>query len=424
MYYIRTVLSMSHGVNRFFLVGLSFKKANLQTREAFSLKQEAMEALLKDHMSSGAKGAMVISTCNRTELYAFAPSAKFLKDLLIKHSKGSLELFEEVAYVKESTEAIRHLFRVGSGLESQIIGDFQIIGQVKQGFELAKSTGSSNAFLERLVNGAIKSSKRIKNETGLSSGTTSLAYAAVQAIRNRWEKKEKAPQILLYGVGKIGRATCDNLYRKFPKARITLINRTQTRAEEMAMRYPVKIAPIDSLTEVAQASDVIVVATGAEQATLHSAHLDGTTGEKLLIDLSVPRNIDPALAEKEGIELIDVNGLAGAINSDIDKRKTEIPKAEQIVEEAEADFTKWLEKRKYAPTLNAIRENLEEIKVREIKRLKAELPEEAKDQVDLLTNRIILKITRQVALHLSKNPEDSLKTIESIFSLREENKAS
>ncbi|MEM6799816.1 MAG: glutamyl-tRNA reductase [Bacteroidota bacterium] len=418
---------MSHDVSRFFLVGLSFKKANLQTREAFSLKQDAMEALLKDHLSSGAKGAMVISTCNRTELYAFAPSAQFLKDLLIKHSKGSLELFEEVAYIKESTEAIRHLFRVGSGLESQIVGDFQIIGQVKQGFELAKSLGNSNTFLERLVNGVIKSSKRIKNETGLSSGTTSLAYAAVQAIRNRWENRERAPQILLYGVGKIGRATCDNLYRKFPKAHITLINRTQTRAEEMAMRYPVNIAPVQSLSEVVDQSDVIVVATGSEQATLREKHLGEDAGEKLLIDLSVPRNIDPILGERTGIELIDVNGLAGAINSDLDKRKTEIPKAESIVEETEAEFSKWLEKRKYAPTLKTIRENLQEIKVREIKRLKAELPEEAKDQVDLLTNRIILKITRQVALHLSKNPEkpeESLKTIESIFSLREENKAS
>lgn len=417
---------MLQSEDRFFQIGLSFKKANLQTREAFSLSNEAMEALLEDYKRRFGRGAFAVSTCNRTELYGFAPQADDLLSLLLTYSKGKAESFAEFGYIREGHEAISHLFRVGSGLESQIIGDFQIISQVKQGFELAKKMGCSNAMLERLVNLVIKSSKRIKNETGLSSGTTSLAYAAVQAIRKQWDSKTAAPNILLYGVGKIGRATCDNLYRKFPQAKITLINRTLTRAEEMAMKYPVEIAAIDRLSEVAQSSDVVVVATGADEATLLKEHFEGKEKGKLLIDLSVPRNIDLKLLEEGRAEVIDVNGLAEVMNSGLEKRKTEIPKAEKIVAEEEAEFSKWLQNRKFAPMLNAIKENLQEIKSREMRRLKEDIHEDAKGQVDLLTDRIILKITRQVALHLtsqSENPEDSLRTIESIFRLSEESRA-
>lgn len=412
--------------DRFFLIGLSFKKANLATREAFSLSNEAMEALLEDYRNHFNTGAFAVSTCNRTELYGFAPQADDLLNLLLTYSKGSAESFAEYGYIKEGDEAISHLFRVGSGLESQIIGDFQIISQVKQGFELAKKMNCGNAMLERLINQVIKSSKRIKNETGLSSGTTSLAYAAVQAIQHNWEQDHVAPNILLYGVGKIGRATCDNLYRKFPQAKITLINRTMTKAEELALKYPVETAPIERLSEVAKASDVVVVATGADKPTLLKEHFEGKVNGKLLIDLSVPRNIDLRLQEEENTLVIDVNGLAEVMNSGLEKRKTEIPKAEKIAAEEEADFKKWMQNRKFAPMLNAIKENLQEIKLREMRRLKEDIHEDAKGQLDLLTDRIILKITRQVALHLTSqddNPEDSLRTIESIFRLSEERRA-
>lgn len=412
---------------RFFLLGLSFKKAHLHIREAFSLSHEAIRSLLTSYKTQGGLGLFCISTCNRTEIYGFAKESQSLQDLFLEHSKGNFQDFLEVGYIKEDQDAIDHLFRVGSGLESQIVGDFQIIGQVKQGYELSREMGCNHVFIERLLHLVIKSSKRIKNETGLSSGSTSLAYAAVQFIRNQESALKDSPQILLYGTGKIGRATCDNLFKKFPEAKVTLINRTRVRAEELAMRYPVQVESVENLPRLAQAADVIVVATGAESATLEAAHLGDFSGKKLLIDLSVPRNIAPELAQKAGVELIDVNGLAAVINSDVSKRKTEIPKAEGIVAEVQEEFQAWLKKRQFAPTLNAIRENLTEIKTREIRKLKSELPSEAQDQVDVLTDRIIQKITRQVALHLHKDPdvqEHSIKTIESIFSLGEESKAS
>ena len=169
---------------KFYNVGLSYKKADVKMRGAFSISKENQIAFLKEAKQKGVDGIFVLSTCNRTEICGFAEHPFQLISMLCKYSNGSVEEFANVSNVYKNNEAVNHLFRMGTGLDSQILGDYEIVGQLRQAFKQAKKLGTTNAYFERLLNNVMQASKRVKNETKLSSGTTSVSYAAVQYIIN------------------------------------------------------------------------------------------------------------------------------------------------------------------------------------------------------------------------------------------------
>ena len=193
----------------FYAIGLSYKKADAEIRGHFSLDENAKLALLKQAKESNIESLLVTSTCDRTELYGFADHPYQLIKLLCDNTKGTVEEFQEVAYIYKNREAIAHMFRVGSGLDSQILGDFEIISQLKTSARVSKKFALLNPFIERLVNSVIQASKRIKTETNISSGATSVSFASVQYILNTVEDVTNK-NILLFGTGKIGRNTCEN----------------------------------------------------------------------------------------------------------------------------------------------------------------------------------------------------------------------
>ena len=170
----------------FFCVGLNYQKADAATRGLFSLQDQQVVEILAAAKAEGLDAFMVVSTCNRTELYGFAQDPHTLIALLCDTTHGSIEAFQEVAYIYKNKEAIHHLFCVGTGLDSQILGDFEIIAQIKKGFTSAKKVGLANPFMERLTNAVIQASKRIKNETDISTGATSVAFASVQYILKQY----------------------------------------------------------------------------------------------------------------------------------------------------------------------------------------------------------------------------------------------
>ena len=173
--------------NSFYAIGLSYQKADADIRGHFSLDEEKKKNLIEDAKKDGVDGILVTSTCNRTEIYGFAKHPFQLIKLLCQHTHGTVEEFERVDYVYKNQEAISHPFKVGTGLDSQILGDFEIISQLKFAFSLSKNLQMTNPFLERLVNSVIQASKRIKNETEISSGATSVSFASVQYILNNYE---------------------------------------------------------------------------------------------------------------------------------------------------------------------------------------------------------------------------------------------
>ena len=222
----------------FYAVGLSYKKADAEIRGKFSLDDKSKVNLLLQAKEEGIENLIVTSTCNRTEIYGFAQHPFQLIKLLCENSQGTVEDFQKVAFVYKNHEAISHMFRVGTGLDSQILGDFEIISQLKNAFIQSKEFGLANSFLERLVNSVIQASKKIKTDTDISSGATSVSFSAVRYIFNNVADISNK-NILLFGTGKIGRNTCENLVKHSKHEHITLINRTKDKAERIANKLNV-----------------------------------------------------------------------------------------------------------------------------------------------------------------------------------------
>jgi len=287
----------------FYTIGLSYKKADAEIRGHFSLDEDSKLRLLKQAKDEGIDGILVTSTCNRTEIYGFAQHPFQLIKLLCEHTHGTVEEFEKVAYVYKNKQAISHIFRVGTGLDSQILGDFEIISQLKIAFVRSKKLGLVNAFLERLVNAVIQASKRIKNETEISSGATSVSFASVQYILKNIESVSEK-NILLFGTGKIGRNTCENLVKHTRNNHITLINRTKDKAEKIAGKFNLIVKDYADLQAEIRNADILIVATGAQNPTI-SKELIYSKKELLVLDLSIRSS--PAAAKIAPFQLLSVS---------------------------------------------------------------------------------------------------------------------
>ena len=404
--------------NSFYTIGLNYKKADAIVRGKFSLDGPAMENLLIQAKAQDLDGLLVTSTCNRTELHGFAQHPFQLIKLLCDNTQGTIEEFQEVAYIYKNNDAISHLFRVGTGLDSQILGDFEIISQLKQSFNRSKKHDIANPFMERLTNSVIQASKRIKNETEISSGATSVAFASVQYILKNIENIS-SKNILLFGTGKIGRNTCENLIKHTNNTHITLINRTKDRAEKIAGKFNLLVKDYGDLQSEIRNCDVLVVATGAQSPTI-SKELIYAKKSLLILDLSVPKNVADDVSEIEKVTVIHLDHLSQITDETLERRKKFIPQAERIIEEVKGEFVQWLETRKFAPVIKALKKKLNTMKEEELDYQSKKLSDFNADQADVISDRIIQKITKQFANHLKDangNADDSLALIQKVFQL-------
>lgn len=402
----------------FYVVGLSYKKADAEMRGKFSLDDNAKKAVLKVAQKEGIESLIIISTCNRTELYGFAQHPFQLIKHLCDNSNGTVEDFQKVAYVYKNTEAINHLFRVGTGLDSQILGDFEIISQIKSSFVESKEIGIVNSFKERLVNAVIQASRRVKNETEISSGATSVSFASVQYILNHVENIDNK-NILLFGTGKIGRNTCENLVKHTAHNHITLINRTKDKAEKLARKLDVIVKDYADLQIEVQNADVLVVATGAQNPTVDKAILN-LKKPLLILDLSIPKNVNENVKEIEGVTLIHMDHLSQITDETLENRKKYIPQAETIIEELISEFLTWAKGRKYAPTIHALKAKLNAIKDKELVAIKKKSIDFNDEQAEIISNKIIQKITNHFANHLKDENtavDESVEWIQKVFQI-------
>lgn len=403
----------------FYAIGLSYKKADAEIRGHFSLDQTSSDTLLHQAKSSGIDSIIVTSTCNRTEIYGFAEHPYQLIKLLCDNTKGTVEEFQEVAYIYKSKEAISHMFNVGSGLDSQILGDFEIINQLKVSAKVSKNHGLLDAFLERLVNAVIQASKRIKTETEISSGATSVSFASVQYILNHVEDVSNK-NILLFGTGKIGRNTCENLIKHTKNNQITLINRTKDRAEKVAGKFNLTVKDYGNLQEEINIADILVVATGAQNPTVDKS-LIRTNKELLILDLSIPKNVNKNVQELSNVTLIHLDYLSQITDETLEKRKAHIPLAKSIIKEIKSEFIEWLDNRKYAPTIKALKLKLNDFASAELDTQRKKLFNFNEEQAEIISNRIIQKITNHFAHHLREDQnstDESLELIKKVFQLQ------
>jgi glutamyl-tRNA reductase len=346
-------------ISNFFIAGINYKKSDACTRGQYAISNEQYLSLLNEAAKSGLNELFVLSTCNRTEIYGFANTSNQLIQLLCSQTAGSITTFKELAYIKSGGQAVEHLFQVAAGLDSQILGDYEIVGQIKTAAKFSKEHGFIGAFTERLVNSVLQSSKLIKNNTELSGGTVSVSFAAVQYIRNR-VKNFSSKNILLLGVGKIGRNTCKNLVDYLENKNITLINRTEEKAIELATELGLHSAPLTDLSNQIKKADIILVATNAAEPTILKSHLE-EAGEKLIIDLSIPYNVEAGACQLPNVQLVNVDELSKLKDETLKRRKAEVPKAKAIINDLQEEFIEWHQMRRHVPLLKAAKSKLKEI---------------------------------------------------------------
>ncbi|MBX6379803.1 MAG: glutamyl-tRNA reductase [Thermoflavifilum aggregans] len=381
-------------LEHFFCCGINHTISDTSTRSLYAINHSQYQQLLDLAREKHLSELFVLSTCNRTEIYGFAPDAGSLMALVGEVSRGGKDLFAQIAYTYAGEDAVHHLFRVGAGLDSQILGDYEIIGQVKAAARFAKERGFLGSFTERLVNAVIQASKQIKNETALSAGTVSVSFAAVQWLLQTVDDITHK-HILLVGAGKIGRSTCKNVIEYLNPAQVTLVNRTNDTAEAFAREHQIHFAPYDQLAVQIRQADIILVATNASCPTLLPSHFaDGQP--KIVIDLSIPENVHPDVRRFAHVKTVNVDELSRYKDETIQRRQQAVPEALAIIEKHQYDFLCWYRMRRYTEVLRALKHKLEQIHHQEMQHLKENL------SYDQLSSRIIQKIIDQIACNLRK----------------------
>ena len=402
-------------LTNFYVIGISYRNADLYTRGKYSLSKVQRLAILKKAQVQSIKEIFISSTCNRTEIYSFADNPSVLVDLLCENSKGDRETFENLGYVLKNTEAINHIFKVGTGLDSQILGDFEIIGQLKNSVNLSKENNLIGNFTERLTNCVIQASKRIKTETKISSGATSMAYAAVQFITNEVDNVSNK-NVLLIGTGKIGRNTCENLVKHTENKKITVINRSKEKAETLGHKFDVLVKDFSEIYSEIKKADIIVLATGAEEPLIKN-NLLKTKRNLLIVDLTIPSNIQIDKSLKN-VRIVNLDDLSNITHNTLSERRKYIPKAQKIIEEIKQEFLQWIYDRRYAPALKALKDKLIKQQNDEIGSRKRKNGVIINDPS--LSYEMIHKITGQFAFYLKENPSkanDAMNIFNEVFQL-------
>jgi glutamyl-tRNA reductase len=346
-------------ISNFFVAGINYKKSDASIRGKYAVNNDQYSSILEKASGQGLNEIFILSTCNRTEIYGFAWCSHQLAELLCSETGGDTEGFKRSCYIKNGEKAVQHLFEVGAGLDSQILGDYEIVGQIKTAVKFSKENGFVHAFTERLVNSVLQSSKSIKNNTELSGGTVSVSFAAVQYIRQHLSGAGDK-NILLLGVGKIGRNTCKNMVDYLDTKKITLINRSPEKAAALAYELGLNAAGLDQLDEEIAKADIIVSATNADKPVILKKHLEGK-GEKLIIDLSIPYNVESDAQVLPNVKLVNVDELSRMKDETLKMRLAEVPKAKSIIAELMEEFTDWNDMRRNVPMLRELKSKLKEL---------------------------------------------------------------
>lgn len=395
---------------KFYVIGLNYKKADVAIRSNFSLSYENQEELLLEAKTIDINNVIVISTCNRVEIIGFAKHPFQLISLLCKYSKGTVDEFAKVSYVYKNSEAVGHFIKIATGLDSQILGDYEIVGQLKESFQLAKKAGTINAYIERLYNVALQASKEVKNKTSLSSGTTTVSYAAIQYLKNKL-KELTNKNILIYGLGTIGESTARSCVTYLKNNNITVINRTEEKALNLADEISVNAKTHANLKHEIQKSDIIIVATGASEPTVTKDQF-ANDKKQLIIDLSIPGNVDSNVKKMDDKEVIDVDVLSNKTKLTFENRKKQIPLVEEIINKYKIEFYEWLLFRRSTPAINSLKNSLEQIQKDAITVYSKKHQNLNIDHVEEATSYLVKKIVSKFASHLKEDKTQANQSIQ------------
>ena len=342
----------------------------------------------------------VLSTCNRTEIYTLVADEDRADPLIrkaVEELKGVPHMGNgKYTYRLVGRDMVRHLFRVASGIESLMVGEPHILGQVRDAFKLADHSRSSGAIMTRLFNAALHVGKRARTETEIGEGTVSVAYAAVEMALKVFDGLEKHT-VAVVGAGETGALVAQHLSAANPK-RLLVLNRTPEKAEELATELGGEARPMETLEDVVREADVVVTATGSQKPLLWKHEVARAAKKRrrplVMVDIANPRNIDPGVSELDNVFLYDIDALEGIAEQNRARRSREIPKVEAIVEEEVGFFFDWYDALHVVPVLRALRDRFHEVGLAEVARQKG-LSDEERESLQRYTRALVNKLLHE-----------------------------
>lgn len=408
-------------------IGISHHSAPLELREKLWFSTEEICKALPIFRAKGFRECVLFSTCNRTELYAFSDAPESQSDLLTRillEQKGTpQDINSEHLFMYHGNKSVEHLFRVSSGIDSMVIGDVQILSQIKEGFQLAKQNETVGFFMHKLFQSASRVGKRTRNETKISEGAVSISYAAVELAERIFESLSEK-RALVIGAGETAQLTAKHLKSR-GIGKIFITNRTRERADMLAKEIGGFVIPFDDFSSHLSNIDILISSVQSDgfiltKDEIRSINKKRTASTLFIIDIGVPRNIDPSTREVEGIFLYDIDALQAMISENIQRRLEEVPKIDTIIEEQLSEFSSWYGSLNVTPTIAALREHFEKIRYEEVERNINRFATHERELVEILTKRILNKILHTPTLILKENNDQpSSLNIGKISAIRE-----
>ncbi len=413
-------------------VSINHRTANVEAREKIYYNSEEIRDI-SERIKSLSRESLIVSTCNRTELYLIPSDAPETHDHLYRLIREGKRLRDDELNVEfetfEGYEAIRHLFAVATGADSLMLGDIQVLGQVKEAYNTGVELGMIGTVMHHACQTALKVGKRVKTETRISEGAVSVSYAAVELAEKIFGNL-KGKTAMLIGAGETAELAAKDLKPK-EIGRLLVVNRTLERAQNLVEQLSIGEAmPLDALPQTLSQADIIISSVGGSDHVLtRDMVVAGMKGREtrplLIIDIGVPRNVDPNVKKIANVFLNDIDSLNLIVQKNIEMRRSEIPAVRRIVDEELNDFIKWYNSLEVGPTIKMLRDKIEKMRVEEIKRFKNKMNGTETDIVEEITRAMVNKILHEPLTNL-KNVEngtsivDRVKLMKSLFGLSDE----
>lgn len=414
------------------VLGINHKTANVNIRESFYISTNKVGPLAEDIIEkTNIKEILVFSTCNRTEIYFYKKSPCLKKDFkaiidILHDFLGCQINYSDAFYTLTKKEAVRHLFRVTSGVDSMLLGEVQIVNQVKEAYLTCTKLALTDAVLMRMFQKSFETSKRVRSETNIQKGATSVSYVGIDQCINKL-KSIKGRKVLMIGTGGTGKKALSHL-KKNGAEHFLIANRTYKNAEMLAIEFGGKAIPFDEITDHLAVSDIVITATNAGEHIISFSDVQKYSGvtrhtPQVFLDLSVPRNIEECVGNLRNITLLGVDDLQEVTDKTVQIRMDSVDKAEEIIDLMTEEFMEWYNNRKLRSIITTISTNMQKVHEKELENSMKCYSSKEFAAVKEYSGRLSQKYSRLLIKSLKKiangsNPDNvSLKKINELFDL-------
>lgn len=414
--------------------GLNHRTADVDVREKLAFNGPNLEeGLLKLRGLPGVEEVIVLSTCNRVEIFADVKDVDKSVDAIItflsEYQGVERDVLKKLIYIHNGAAAVKHIFRVASSLDSMVLGEPQILGQLKEAFDFALQKKTTGILLNRLMKKAISVAKRVRTETKIAENAVSISFAAVELARKIFADLS-GKSFMLLGAGEMAELAARHLVTCGVKE-VVIVNRTYARGCELAMEFSGRAVKFEDFLKEMVHSDIMICSTGAPTYILRKEEMQKVMKERkqrpvFIIDISVPRNIDPGINDLDNVYLYDVDDLQGTVETNILERRKEAERAEMIIAEEVDSFERWMLSLEAVPTVVALRNKAETIKREEVERLMNKFPElgeKERKAIEYMASAITNKLIHPPTVALKEDSEDKdilIATIKKLYGLNGE----